>query len=525
MTLNAILLLLSSLSCGSLLMQTLSARQNRGWSGVSAAILGAIAATLAIAPGAAGLVGGGLWLTFVVVPLVGKQGVSSLMRRERFREARWLSARLAWLHPADGWPDQPRLLRALELGQRGQLDRAAQLLDPYRSRPSGFGYAAATLLYRIEARWDELLQWMDESLPSALRRTQPTLTLVYLRALGETGKLDSLLWQLTTSAKLLARAGNSINLHQARLYAVAFCGREDLVRRLFAGPLAGSSLSTRSFWLATAAMAAGDRRAGSQQLRQLYAGNSSTLDRAIDWRLRHPPALATALNPAVRQILARLEDDFVQESRYADAVTPTFKLAPLTLALIGLNMAVFGLEAWLGGTQDRAVLYRLGALVPSVVVAGEWWRLLSANFLHYGPLHLGGNLLGLWLFGPYVERAFGFGRALVVYFTSGVGAMLLFVLLALQFGDRDSFLVGASAAIMGTIGATVAILWRGWRRDKSRLAGKRLRLVCFIIGAQMLFDIAVPQVSFLGHLLGLMLGYFSSLLLLRRWEFRDDREG
>jgi membrane associated rhomboid family serine protease len=54
------------------------------------------------------------------------------------------------------------------------------------------------------------------------------------------------------------------------------------------------------------------------------------------------------------------------------------------------------------------------------VAEGEWWRLITAAFLHYGPLHLGMNMLVLWFIGPPLEEYFGHGRYALVYLVSGL---------------------------------------------------------------------------------------------------------
>ena len=185
-----------------------------------------------------------------------------------------------------------------------------------------------------------------------------------------------------------------------------------------------------------------------------------------------------------------------------------------TYGLIGLNLLFFFQEVTEGGSQDLETLYQLGALVPQAVQSGQWWRLLSANFLHYGWLHLLTNMLGLYFLGRPVEMALGTVRYLFVYLVSGVGSMSVFALWALQVGNSMQILVGASAAIMGLVGVIGAIFLQGWRREKTRLAARRLRFIVLVIGLQFAFDLTTPQVSFLSHLFGLILGFVMGNLLL-----------
>ena len=73
--------------------------------------------------------------------------------------------------------------------------------------------------------------------------------------------------------------------------------------------------------------------------------------------------------------------------------------------------------------------------------------------------------------------------------------------------------VGASGGVMGLVGATGAIMWRGWRREKARIARRRLMVVIAVIVSQTLFDAVIPQVSMAGHLSGALLGFSLGMFL------------
>src|SRR5207249_1371850 len=91
---------------------------------------------------------------------------------------------------------------------------------------------------------------------------------------------------------------------------------------------------------------------------------------------------------------------------------------PLILLLIAANVALFGWELAAGALASRESIVEAGALVRDRVLAGEWWRLESATFLHAGWDHLIGNCLVLYVVGMACEHAFGFARTAVVYFTA-----------------------------------------------------------------------------------------------------------
>src|SRR5438034_10955296 len=124
---------------------------------------------------------------------------------------------------------------------------------------------------------------------------------------------------------------------------------------------------------------------------------------------------------------------------------------PVVLALITANVALFAWELAIGALASRDSIVEAGALVRDRVLAGEWWRLESATFLHAGWDHLLGNCLVLYVVGIACEHAFAFVRTAVVYFTSGLTGSLLSG--ALSPGPS----VGASGAIFGVV-ATVAVV-------------------------------------------------------------------
>ncbi|MDJ0902268.1 MAG: rhomboid family intramembrane serine protease [Xenococcus sp. MO_188.B8] len=194
------------------------------------------------------------------------------------------------------------------------------------------------------------------------------------------------------------------------------------------------------------------------------------------------------------------------------------KRAYITYTLIFINLMVFLLEMRSGGSTNLQTLYTLGALVAENVKQGEWWRLLSANFLHFGWLHLISNMLALLFIGSIVELSIGVERYLIIYFLSGAGSMLAFALLADYIGQVQVVLMGASAAIMGTIGTMLVTSWQAWLRHKTYLNAKRLRTVIFVIVLQFILDNIIPSVSFYSHLFGFTIGFMISLILLR-WNF------
>jgi rhomboid protease GluP len=180
--------------------------------------------------------------------------------------------------------------------------------------------------------------------------------------------------------------------------------------------------------------------------------------------------------------------------------------------LIVLNVLVFAAEILLGGATNGGVLYRLGALFPAAVRAGEWWRLAASLFLHFGMLHLAMNMLALGFLGPFMEFALGPRKFLFVYLLAGIGSMGVVMVFA-SGPTGQQMTVGASGCVMGLIGATGAFMLRGWRAEKALAAKRRLMAMFAIVAMQTVFDGLVPNVSMAAHLSGVVIG-FSAIMLL-----------
>ena len=185
-----------------------------------------------------------------------------------------------------------------------------------------------------------------------------------------------------------------------------------------------------------------------------------------------------------------------------------------TYILILLNVFLFALEVKTGGSKDINTLNYLGALIPIKVLSGQWWRVISANFLHYGFMHLSSNMIALYVLGKLIEINLGIIRYLFIYLFSGIGAMLSYTILSLFRGDNYTILVGASAAIMGLVGALLAISSYVWLKKKTPLNAKRLRFIIMVIIIQFVFDNLIPQVSFHSHLFGLIFGFLLGIIIL-----------
>jgi membrane associated rhomboid family serine protease len=146
---------------------------------------------------------------------------------------------------------------------------------------------------------------------------------------------------------------------------------------------------------------------------------------------------------------------------------PTERPAIVTVALIAACVLVYLWQMTLGEREGQQAAYALG-MIPAVLLGGQrlhpelalvdpWVTLFSSMFLHGGLLHLGGNMLYLWIFGNNVEDALGRVRFILFYLACGVAAALL-----QAFVDPQSTIpmIGASGAISGVLGAYLLLFPR-----------------------------------------------------------------
>lgn len=190
-------------------------------------------------------------------------------------------------------------------------------------------------------------------------------------------------------------------------------------------------------------------------------------------------------------------------SPYGARVASRGPLVTITLGV--LNVIAFLVTAAtspLGFVRNTASqLFNDLDLVPLRVAAtDEWWRLLSAAFLHIGPLHLIVNMLALVIVGPALERLFGAWRFLSVYLIGALGGSVAVYL----FDSPVGAVAGASGAIFGLFAATLIVL-RNLGLDA------RFMIVAVVVNFAASF---APGISLLGHLGGFLAGGLAGLVLV-----------
>ena len=162
----------------------------------------------------------------------------------------------------------------------------------------------------------------------------------------------------------------------------------------------------------------------------------------------------------------------------------------VTWTLIGLTVAIF---TWQFVAGVGAVAEDYGMWPFGIVLYGEWWRLLTAAFLHGSWLHIAFNMYVLFVLGPTLERVLGHVRFIVLYIVAALGGSVA----SYVFSDPRTVSVGASGAIFGLMGALI-------------VAGRRMRWditqVLILLGINVVIGFLSPEVDWRAHFGGLVVG-------------------
>ncbi len=179
--------------------------------------------------------------------------------------------------------------------------------------------------------------------------------------------------------------------------------------------------------------------------------------------------------------------------------------APATFALVLVLVVVFV------ATMVHPAWAWDFAKVDARVRAGEWWRLITANFLHGGILHLAVNVYALSLIGPTVEQIYGRVRLLVIFVGGGAVGFAASTLFVRQVS------LGASAGIFAMLGVLLGFSLRGRQLLNPQARRGMIREILMVAAINLAFGLMVPYVDNAAHVGGFVGGLAISAVLRPRW--------
>jgi membrane associated rhomboid family serine protease len=199
--------------------------------------------------------------------------------------------------------------------------------------------------------------------------------------------------------------------------------------------------------------------------------------------------------------------DARQEVRRPGARVATGPSRGLTLTnvLLGLlvvvylgEVAISGVDSLISGPNGRA-LVRAGGSVGFLIATGEYWRMLTATFLHIGIFHLAMNGYALYLFGNLIEAEEGRARFAAIYLVTGLAASAA----SYAFGPPNVISAGASGAIFGLFGT---FLGAAWARRNTAFYAARVRSAMSLILVNVFITFVYPNLDWRAHLGGAIAG-------------------
>ena len=183
----------------------------------------------------------------------------------------------------------------------------------------------------------------------------------------------------------------------------------------------------------------------------------------------------------------------------------------INVILIAVNILVWIVMGMMGDTRSAQFMYEHGALFPADVLSGDWYRLFSAMFLHFGAEHLISNMFMQYFLGDMLLRALSQWKFALAYLLAGIGGNVTPLVMMLVTGDF-AVAAGASGAIYGIIGALLWVVLRNGGRFESISVPRMLLATAVYIG----YGFTTEGVDAWAHLGGAVVGFLTAVILYRR---------
>lgn len=193
--------------------------------------------------------------------------------------------------------------------------------------------------------------------------------------------------------------------------------------------------------------------------------------------------------------------------------------APCTAVIAAVNVIVFFVLTFGGMTEDAGYMLSHGAMyVPYITERGEWYRLFTSMFLHFGFQHLMNNMVIFVLLGWNLEVEIGKIKYLIIYFASGLCGNILSMAGDMRTGEYVVS-AGASGAIFGVIGALLYVALR----NRGRIGNVSGRGILFMVIISLYYGFTSGGVDNLAHIGGLVSGFLLGVLLYWKRKGKNSR--
>lgn len=188
------------------------------------------------------------------------------------------------------------------------------------------------------------------------------------------------------------------------------------------------------------------------------------------------------------------------------------KIAYVNIAIIIANVLCFLYLEIRGSTENTMFMLQSGAMyAPFVLGQGQYYRLITSLFMHFGASHLMNNMLVLFVLGDNLEYALGHVKYLIFYILSGIGASTVSMAVQMHTGDL-AVGAGASGAVFGVVGGLVYAVGV----NRGRLGNLTSRQLGVMILLTLYHGFTSMNIDNSAHIGGLVTGVLLGILLYRR---------
>ena len=184
------------------------------------------------------------------------------------------------------------------------------------------------------------------------------------------------------------------------------------------------------------------------------------------------------------------------------------KKEPVTVLLILLNTLIFLIVEFTGGSENGQHMLECGAAyAPLILEQGQWYRVFSSMFLHFGAPHLINNMLVLFVLGQRLEPAVGRLRFLLIYIAGGLGGNFISLFWDMRTGDY-SVSAGASGAVFAVMGGMIYVIIR----HRGRVADLTMKQMLIMAAFSLYFGFASEGVDNAAHAGCLLCGFLAAVI-------------
>lgn len=185
------------------------------------------------------------------------------------------------------------------------------------------------------------------------------------------------------------------------------------------------------------------------------------------------------------------------------------KKEPVTVLLILINTLIFLVVEFTGGSENGQHMLECGAVyAPLILEQGQWYRMFSSMFLHFGAPHLINNMLVLFVLGQRLEPVTGKIKFFLIYIFGGLGGNMLSLFFDMYAGNA-SLSAGASGAVFAVMGGMIYVIIR----HRGRVADLTVRQMLLMAAFSLYFGFASEGVDNVAHIGGLLSGFLIAVIL------------